>query len=137
MLKTGTFSKIIATGLRVGWVQATPNMIDALARMVFDMGGSPLPVHETIARFMLSENPRLTWLGCEGSMRRNARQSQRRSRSMLATGCSSSDPRVAFPLGRMPGTEALSQKATEGVAMFPGANFFTDRTADTTHAHRF
>src|SRR5262249_49246346 len=53
VLRTGTFSKIIATGLRVGWVQAAPNLIDALARMVFDMGGSPM-IHEAIARFMLS-----------------------------------------------------------------------------------
>ena len=41
VLKTGTFSKIIATGLRVGWVQATPNLIDALARMVLRHGRQP------------------------------------------------------------------------------------------------
>ncbi|MPZ49018.1 MAG: aminotransferase class I/II-fold pyridoxal phosphate-dependent enzyme [Dehalococcoidia bacterium] len=42
VVKLGTFSKIIATGLRTGWVQATPPIIDALVATRFDMGTSPL-----------------------------------------------------------------------------------------------
>jgi 2-aminoadipate transaminase len=42
ILKVGTFSKPIATGLRVGWVQGRADFIDALSRVRFDMGGSPL-----------------------------------------------------------------------------------------------
>ena len=42
VLRVGTFSKPIATGLRVGWVQAREDFIDALSRVKFDMGSSPL-----------------------------------------------------------------------------------------------
>ena len=42
VLKVGSFSKIIATGLRIGWVQGRSDFIDALARVRFDMGNSPL-----------------------------------------------------------------------------------------------
>ena len=42
VLKVGTFSKSIATGLRVGWIQASPDLIASLSKMRFDMGSSPL-----------------------------------------------------------------------------------------------
>ena len=42
VLQVGSFSKIIATGLRIGWVQGRSDFIDALARVRFDMGNSPL-----------------------------------------------------------------------------------------------
>jgi 2-aminoadipate transaminase len=41
VLRVGTFSKTIATGLRVGWVQATRGIVDALVGMRFDVGQSP------------------------------------------------------------------------------------------------
>lgn len=41
VLKAGTFSKIIATGLRVGWIQGQKEYIDATLRMRFDNGTSP------------------------------------------------------------------------------------------------
>ena len=51
VLKAGTFSKIIATGLRVGWVQASPDFIDVLTGVSFEMGNSPL-LHRAIADLM-------------------------------------------------------------------------------------
>ena len=51
VLKTGTFSKIIATGLRVGWVQASPEFIHVLTGVSFEMGNSPL-LHRAIADLM-------------------------------------------------------------------------------------
>ena len=42
VLRVGTFSKPIATGLRVGWVQAREDIVHALSRVKFDMGGSPM-----------------------------------------------------------------------------------------------
>jgi 2-aminoadipate transaminase len=38
----GTFSKTLATGLRVGWIMGARNLIDAITRVRFDMGVSPL-----------------------------------------------------------------------------------------------
>jgi 2-aminoadipate transaminase len=41
VIKAGTFSKIIATGLRAGWVEAKPEYVNATLRMRFDNGTSP------------------------------------------------------------------------------------------------
>ncbi len=41
ILRVGTFSKTIATGLRVGWVLADPAIVRALAYMRFDNGSTP------------------------------------------------------------------------------------------------
>ena len=49
MITVGTFSKIIATGLRVGWVHARPEVIELVSRMRMDMGNSAL------LHYMLSE----------------------------------------------------------------------------------
>jgi len=37
----GTFSKTLATGLRIGWLMADQSIVDAVTRMRFDMGVSP------------------------------------------------------------------------------------------------
>ena len=37
----GTFSKTLATGLRVGWIMGSKHIIDAVTRVRFDMGVSP------------------------------------------------------------------------------------------------
>jgi 2-aminoadipate transaminase len=39
----GTFSKTVATGLRIGWVLGSEPVIEALVKMRFDMGVSPWP----------------------------------------------------------------------------------------------
>ena len=49
----GSFSKVIATGLRAGWVEAAPEYIEALARVRFDMGNTPL-VQRALARYLES-----------------------------------------------------------------------------------
>ena len=53
VISAGTFSKTVATGLRVGWVQARPEMITALIGMRFDMGGSPI-LHRMVLEFIAS-----------------------------------------------------------------------------------
>ena len=50
VIKAGSFSKIIAPGLRVGWCQASPAVIQTLLAARFDMGGSPL-VHRMIYEY--------------------------------------------------------------------------------------
>jgi 2-aminoadipate transaminase len=42
VLKLGSFSKSLATGLRVGWVQGRPDFVESISRMRFDMGSNPL-----------------------------------------------------------------------------------------------
>ena len=53
VITAGTFSKVIATGLRVGWVQAQPDLINAIMPARFDMGNSPL-LHRMIYEYMVS-----------------------------------------------------------------------------------
>ena len=53
VVTVGTFSKTIATGLRVGWIEAEPELIERFTRVRFDMGGSPL-LHRMIAGFIES-----------------------------------------------------------------------------------
>jgi 2-aminoadipate transaminase len=52
VISVGTFSKVIATGLRVGWVQAQPDLIQAMLSTRFDMGNSPL-LHRMLHQFMV------------------------------------------------------------------------------------
>lgn len=49
----GTFSKTLATGLRVGWIMGEKPVIDAITRMRFDMGVSPWTTR-VIAEFCTS-----------------------------------------------------------------------------------
>ena len=53
ILRVGTFSKTIATGLRVGWVVADPRLIEQLIVMRFDNGASPL-LHRTVLEYIES-----------------------------------------------------------------------------------
>ena len=55
VLTVGTFSKVIATGLRVGWVQARPDWIQAMVPARFDMGNSPL-LHRMLYEYMVRGN---------------------------------------------------------------------------------
>lgn len=55
VLTVGTFSKVIATGLRVGWVQARPEWIQAMIPARFDMGNSPL-LHRMLHEYMVRGN---------------------------------------------------------------------------------
>ena len=53
VLKAATFSKVIATGLRLGWVQGRADYINALINVRFDMGNSPV-LQRAVADYMES-----------------------------------------------------------------------------------
>ena len=53
VVTAGTFSKVIAPGLRVGWLQARPELLRLLLPARFDMGNSPLQ-HRMLYEFMVS-----------------------------------------------------------------------------------
>ena len=54
-MRVGTLSKVAATGLRVGWVQGRHEFIDALTRVRYDMGGSPILIR-AMARYLESDH---------------------------------------------------------------------------------
>jgi 2-aminoadipate transaminase len=53
VVSVGTFSKTVATGLRVGWISARPEFLSAFSRMRFDMGQNQMALR-MMANFMLS-----------------------------------------------------------------------------------
>jgi len=53
VVKLGTFSKIVAPGVRIGWCQAAPRLIEALVATRTDMGTSPLLLR-VLARYATS-----------------------------------------------------------------------------------
>jgi 2-aminoadipate transaminase len=53
VLALGTFSKLIAPGLRIGWVCGDPNIIARLARLKSDGGTSPM-TQRLILEFLLA-----------------------------------------------------------------------------------
>ena len=54
VLRVGTFSKILATGLRIGWIQGHLDFINVLTQVKFDMGNSPL-IQRALAAYMETE----------------------------------------------------------------------------------
>ena len=51
VIRCGTFSKVIATGLRVGWIMGEKEYIDAVSKMRIDNGTSPF-VSRVIAEYI-------------------------------------------------------------------------------------
>jgi 2-aminoadipate transaminase len=133
VIKIGTFSKILATGLRVGWCQATPPIIEALLATRFDMGISPylLRLIATYAQ--------------DGRLDRHigeVREVYKRKRDLMlnelreraANLCSWNEPAGGFflwlRLNERVDPLLLAQAAQEeGVAYVGGRGFFADLTA--------
>jgi 2-aminoadipate transaminase len=53
VITVGTFSKVIAPGLRVGWLTTRPELLRLIVQARFDMGNSPL-LHRTLYEMMAS-----------------------------------------------------------------------------------
>tara|TARA_B100001142_G_scaffold315903_1_gene355041 strand:+ start:1054 stop:2310 length:1257 start_codon:yes stop_codon:yes gene_type:complete len=51
VLRMCSFSKVVATGLRLGWIQARDEYIQILTKVRFDMGNSPL-IHYALTNFI-------------------------------------------------------------------------------------
>ena len=132
VLRVGTFSKTLATGLRVGWVAAAQDAIDHLLRMRFDMGTSPWIqriVAEYASRGLLDRHlPRMVEI-------------YRRKRDAMAAALEqhcSPCLRWRLPAGgfflwlemdrRVQPTALREAAAEEGVAYVSGDTFFLDRS---------
>lgn len=133
VIKIGTFSKILATGLRVGWCQATQPVVDALLATRFDMGISPFVIR-TINRYAADgrlddhiEDMRRLY-----ERKRDVMLNELRER--VSRFAEWSDPRGGFFLWMKLHDDidpmALVQHAREeGVAYVGGRGFFADLTA--------
>jgi len=134
VLKVGTFSKTLATGLRVGWVAAAQEVTDFLVRMRFDMGTSPWIqrlVAEYVSRGLLDRHlPQVVEIY------------RRKRDAMVAALEEHCAPHVRWRLpsggfflwletDRRVQPEALREAAAEeGVAYVSGDTFFVDRSGN-------
>lgn len=128
IIRVGTFSKTIATGLRVGWVTADPGLIDHLAYMRFDNGSAPL-LHRMVLGY-LEEGEYEAHLA---ALRERYRAGRDAAAAALAEFCA---PYATFdlPAGGFfhwlhlaPGLDAqavVAAAAERGVAVTPGTNYY-------------
>lgn len=128
VMRVGTFSKTVATGLRVAWITSQPEIIQKLVFMRFDNGSSPL-LHRIVHEFLESGEygPHVEALQALYRERRDA------SADALREFC---QPYVTFrsPHGGFfhwlklgSGLEArkvAAAAAEEGVAVTPGTGYF-------------
>lgn len=134
VIRIGTFSKIIATGLRLGYSQADPEAIQALVNMRFDMGTSPMTAR-TVVELMRN--------GTMEDHRQRMVDLYRRKRDVMlealqehcAEHCSWSRPEGGFFiwLELKPGATAQEVSKTayaEGAVVVPGDSFFCDEDCE-------
>ncbi len=128
ILRVGTFSKTIATGLRVAWIVGDRRLIEPLVFMRFDNGASPL-LHRTVLEYLESGHyePHVEMLRALYRERRDA------SARALVECC---EPYISFrkPAGGFfhwlrlhHGLDAVAvarAAAERGVAVTPGTGYY-------------
>jgi 2-aminoadipate transaminase len=127
VLGLGTFSKLLAPGLRIGWISAAPSMLARMARLKSDGGTSPLAQRIVLEFFKAG--------GLAKQIER-ARATYMLHRDRMVAALRRELPEAAFavPLGgyylwlRFPegaDTNVLAQRAHEaGVSVIAGDAFF-------------
>jgi DNA-binding transcriptional MocR family regulator len=134
VLRAGSFSKTIATGLRTGWVQARADYVQLCNQMRFDMGGSPL-IHRALAKYAASGQ----WEEHSAEVRRLYAAKCEAISEALIDEC---EPYMRFerPVGGFflwlevaPGLSArrvVEAAAEGGLICVPGHHFFLDKSED-------
>lgn len=127
VLALGTFSKLVAPGLRVGWISATPEIVKRLAQIKADAGSCPL-TQRIITEFCKS--------GRLGNHVANVRRAYGEHRDRMVAALRRSIDGISFsiPTGgyylwiKLPeyiDADDLERRAhDEGVAVLSGTRFF-------------
>jgi 2-aminoadipate transaminase len=131
VVTVGTFSKTVATGLRVGWLQADPALVERLSRVRFDMGNSPL-LHHMLHALIASGGYAEHVARLRPVYASKAEALQRSLRKHVESYATFRAPRGGFFLWLelRPGltAEAVQRAAIEEGVVFPvGHAFFPDR----------
>ena len=136
VIRLCSFSKIIATGLRCGWIQAREEFADPLTKVRFDMGNSPL-VHYALTDFIESGKLEEHVV----SMRTLYRDKCKAMISSLRENCESyvevEEPKGGFFLWvkckKGKASELIQASADEGLIFSLGSIFFLDKGIDDNH----
>ena len=131
VITAGTFSKVIATGLRVGWVQASPELIAAMLPARFDMGNSPV-LHRMLHQFMVGGDFAVHVDQMRALYRRKAETLAGALREHGAAYLDFATPGGGFFLwlrlrDGLTGREVQAAAFEEGVIFPPGDAFYPDR----------
>lgn len=137
VITVGTFSKIVATGLRVGWIHATPEVLDRVTRVRFEMGNSPL-LQKMVYEFAK-----------DGNLDAHIAEMRKLYLRKLDTLCDAlrehCEPYVKFRrpyggfflwvdlLGGLDGREVQQAAIAEGLIAAAGYGFFPDRVDPGDH----
>jgi len=123
----GTFSKLVAPGLRIGWVAAEASLIARLIQLKSDGGSSPL------VQRMLYEFCRSPAFEAHVARVRDVYR-ERRDRMVAAVRRALPDARLSVPEGgyyvwitlplHMDGDALAARAARDGVNLIPGSKFF-------------
>lgn len=137
VISVGTFSKIVATGLRVGWIHATPGVIDRVVRMRFEMGNSPL-LHRMIYEY--AKDGQL-----DAHIAKVRRIYQSKAETLAAALREFCEPYLTFQMPRggffmwvnlrdgLNGGEVQQQAIVEGLVAAAGYGFFPSRIDTGNH----
>jgi len=136
VLKMCSFSKVVATGLRIGWIQSRKEFTEPLTRVRFDMGNSPL-FHYALAELITSGKLEKH----AEAMRSLYKQKCFTLIDSLREHCNSyvtwEEPEGGYFLWvrcKVGNSLDLIKSAAEEGLVFPsGSVFFIDGTQDTSH----
>ena len=130
ILRVGTFSKTIATGLRVGWITAAPSIVRRLSFMRFDNGASPF-AQRTVYEYLASGR----YEAHVAALRDLYRERRDVSASALSELCGGHlhfrRPAGGFfhwlrLSGGLRASAVVAAAAREGVAVTPGSHYYPD-----------
>jgi len=136
VLRMGTFSKTIATGLRLGWLQGSSEAIDAIRKTRSDMGNAPF-IQTAVSRFIDSSE----YSNHVQRMRRVYKSQCKALVTSLTQHCSKYlefiEPKGGFFLWpKCIGVDsaALTKSAAEEGVIFPdGSLFYQDSSLHDNH----
>ena len=136
VIKMCSFSKILATGLRSGWIQARDELAEPLTKVRFDMGNSPL-VHYALAD-LIGSGKLDTHIN---SMRALYKSKCRTMIDSLKKYCGPyielDEPKGGYFLWvkctQINAFDLIQAAAEEGVVFPLGSIFYVDSSLDTSH----